>query len=382
MSSASEPVPAAATDGSQITVDAMYDTVERDDFPAMIEPARYAGRAPAFDAIISATHDHFWDPPDPAYVDFGQPFDLDADYLMPPERTIELNSAVADRLDDRQKVRLANEIMRFNLSSILHGEQGALSLSASLCHILKDPGAQEYAANQAREEARHVAGFTRYIEARWGTPLPVGETLGELLTELVTTQVVYRKLVGMQMLVEGLAMGAFADLHAHTRDPLLKRLTQLVMTDEAFHHKFGKIWADLTVPNLSPAARDQVEDWAAQCFEVLLFNLNNVRQRRHIYAAFGLDWEWVRDACREVWGESERRASLKEGTNIYRVLVKTLMKAGIITARTAPTYANWVDMKGLEAEGDAMVGDATAAEGIEYLRAINAGRRRIGQKPV
>ena len=50
------------------------------------------------------------------------------------------------------------------------------------------------------------------------------------------------------------AMGAFASIHAHTNDPVLKRLTQLVMTDEAFHHKFGKIWADRTIPNLSEEA--------------------------------------------------------------------------------------------------------------------------------
>jgi hypothetical protein len=62
------------------------------------------------------------------------------------------------------------------------------------------------------------------------------------------------------------------------------------------------------------------------------------------------------------------------------VLVKTLLKAGIVTDRTIHIYAAWVDVEGLQAEGDTMVGDAIAAEGIEYLRAINAGRRVIGQK--
>ena len=125
-----------------------------------------------------APGDHFWDPMDPAYIDFSSPFDLETEYLMPPERMPELNSAVADRLDEKQKIRLSNENMRWQISAILHGEQAALSLSASLCHILKDPGAQEYASNQAREEARHVTGFGRYMDVRWGTPLPVGEALG------------------------------------------------------------------------------------------------------------------------------------------------------------------------------------------------------------
>ena len=62
---------------------------------------------------------------------------------------------------------------------------------------------------------------------------------------------VYKKIVGMQMLVEGLAMGAFATLYQNSQDPLLVKLCQLVMTDEAFHHKFGKIWADRTIPKLS-----------------------------------------------------------------------------------------------------------------------------------
>ena len=364
-----------------ITHDPIYNTVDRDDFQAMIETGRYASRSEAFDAIISATHDHFWDPMDPAYLDFSTPFDMEREYLMPPETVPELSTSIADKLTEPQKIKLVNENARWNLSSILHGEQGALSLSASLCHILVDPGAQEYAANQAREEARHVTAFGRYVELRWGSPYPVGEGLGRLLAELVTAPEVYKKLVGMQMLIEGLAMGAFASLHSNTNDPLLKRMTQLVMTDEAFHHKFGKIWADRTIPKLTPEEQKKVEDWAAECFMTVLFNLNNIRQKREIYPQFGLDWEYVRDACREVFDDDDRREGMKKATNIFRVLVKTLLKAGIITDRTRHIYAAWVDMKELAAEGDEMVGDAIAADGIEFLKAINKNRKVIGQKP-
>ena len=102
-----------------------------------------------------------------------------------------------------------------------------------------------------------------YIKARWGTPLPCGETLKNLLTEMVLAPEVYKKIVGMQMLVEGLAMGAFATLYQKSHDPLLVKLCQLVMTDEAFHHKFGKIWADRTIPKLTAEEHNIVEDWAA-----------------------------------------------------------------------------------------------------------------------
>ena len=364
----------------QITYDKAYDTIAPEDFPAMLQVARYGRRTDAFDGIISATHDHFWDPLDKNYIDFDQPFDMEATPVMPQETVVELRSAVADRLDERQKIQLSNDVMHWSVSNLLHGEQGALSLSASLCHILLDPGAQEYAANQAREEARHVAGFTRYIARRWGEPLPVGKTIATVLNDLVSTQEVYKKIVGMQMLIEGLAMGSFATLNAKTNDPVLRRLVQLVMSDEAFHHRFGRLWAAKTIGHLSADEHKKVEDWSAQIFQTLLFNLINAEQKQVIYAKYGLDWQWVRDAVKETFTDDDRRDQLKESTNIFRVLIKTLLHAGIITQRTAPLYAVWVDMKELEAEGDGIPGDVVAEEMLVVLREINAKRKRIVSK--
>ena len=363
-----------------ITHDAIYNTVDRDDFASMIEVERYNERTNAFDGIISLTVDHFWDPMDPRYIDFdAQPFNLKEETVMPEDFAIEMNSEVATKLDEGQRIHLSNESIRWSLSSILHGEQGALTLSASLCQILRDPGALEYAANQTREEARHVTAFSRYIETRFGSAYPAGETLASLMNELVVAPEVYKKLVGMQLLIEGLAMGAFATIHSQTRDPLLERLVQLVMTDEAFHHKFGKIWADKTVPQLSEDEHEKVEAWAAHCFERVFFNLVNPEQKKVIYAQFGLDWKWVQSAVREAFTDEDRRRMLRRETNVFRVLIKTLLNAGIITDRTRGVYATWVDMDELAAEGDGMVGDAIAEDGIGYLRDINRNRKKIGR---
>ena len=359
-----------------ITVDSAYEAVDPSDFPAMMEVDRYGNRSTAFDKIISATHDHFWDPMDPKFIDFSVPFDMENDYLVDPKRNFELKTAVADKLDEKQKIKLVNMNALWSLSSILHGEQGALALSASLCHILKDPGAQEYAANQTREEARHVTGFTNYIKARWGKPVPVGPALGDLLTELVQSPLVWKKLVGMQMLVEGLAMGAFASMYNDGRDPVMVKLMQLTMTDEAFHHKFGKIWADRTIPKLSEDERNQIEDWAWEVFQVLLFNLGSPEQKKWMYAEIGLEWEWVQQAFMEAMTDSQIREDMQDASNIFRVLVKTLLKAGIITSRTASNYAAYLDMKELYGEGDRMIGDDIAEEGIKYLMALNGQQSR------
>jgi hypothetical protein len=362
-----------------ITHDTIYDTVDRDDFDAMIEVDRYARRTGAFDEIIAATEDHFWDPLDPVYVDFSQPFDLREQTIMPRDFTIELNCAVADKLDEGQQIRLANQSTRFSLSQILHGEQGALSLSASLCHVLYDPGAQEYAANQAREEARHVTAFSQYVGARWGTPIEVGTTLRSLMNELVLAPEVYKKLIGMQMLIEGLAMGAFATLHSRTLDPVLRRTVQLVMTDEAFHHKFGRIWAKRTVPKLTEEEHVKVENWAAQCFHKVFTNLVNAEQKKHIYPEFGLDWQWVRSAVMEAFTDADRRRLMKQNTNIFRVLIKTLLHGGIITERTKHLYEAWVDLGELSGEPEGVVGDAIAEASLDELREINRGRQKIGR---
>ena len=363
----------------QITKDNAYDAVAPDDFPAMMEVERYGKRSTAFDKIISATHDHFWDPLDKKYIDFTEPFDPEAARILPDEFFPIFQTRIGEKMTEAQKTKLASQSTRWQISNILHGEQGALALSASLCHILRDPGAQEYAANQTREEARHVTGFAAYIKARWGTPLPAGKTISSLLTEIVLAPEVYKKIIGMQMLVEGLAMGAFATLYQKSSDPLLVKLCQLVMTDEAFHHKFGKIWADRTIPKLSEEEHNIVEDWAAQCFQTLLFNLINPEQMQVVYESVGIPWQDAMAAITEAFGDEKRREMMKQSANIFRVLIKTLLNAGIITDRTRNYYAMYVDMNELKNEGSRMVGDDIAEEGIKFLQTINFGNAARGR---
>jgi hypothetical protein len=362
-----------AKPNTQITKDALYDAVAPDDFESMLELDRYGNRSTAFDKIVSATHDHFWDPLDKKYIDFDEPFDMEneplvPEYMIPALQTDYVNNALQD---PKRRTRFINRAVLGSFSSILHGEQGALNLSASLCHVLKDQGAQEYAANQTREEARHVTAFAKYIKARWGRPVECGPALKALLVEIIAAPEVYKKIIGMQMLVEGLAMGAFATFFQNIRDPLGKRLLQLVMTDEAFHHKFGKIWADRTIPKLSKEEHAIVEDWSAHCFQTLLFNLVAPHQNKALYDEFELDIDKVMAEFQLVMTDSERRERMKEQSNIFRVLVKTLLNAGIITDRTRSFYATYVDIDELRGEGERMVGDDIADEGIAYLRAIN-----------
>ena len=110
-------------------------------------------------------------------------------------------------------------------------------------------------------------------------------------------------------------------------------------------------------------------------FQILLYNLGSPGPEGvHLSTAVGLDPVWCQQAFMEALTDASIRDELQEATNIFRVLIKTLLKAGIITDRTRGIYAAYIDMDELYAEGDRMVGDDIAEEGIKYLMQLNGGK--------
>jgi hypothetical protein len=249
-------------------------------------------------------------------------------------------------------------------------------MCAHLCTVFRDPAAQEYAANQAREETRHVRALARYIAARWGSPLPAaGGTVASLLGNLVSTDQVHKKIVGMQLVAEGMALGGFSVMQAGTRDPVLARMLQLILTDESYHHRFGRIWGQETIPNLNEEQHTQVENWAAGCFLSLSHGLFGGEAKQEVYARFGLDWKWVDGALGEAFVNPALRRELGLG-DVFRILVKSLMHTGIMTARTRPLYRTWFDLEAL-AQDESHEDDAYADRTVAELREINRGMRRV-----
>src|ERR1700682_4410152 len=111
------------TELTNITKDAAYDAVDPKDFRSMMDVERYGARSTALDKIISAPHDHFWDPLDPKYIDFSAPFDLENEYIMPPFLNLDLQTAIGERLNEKQKIQLVNASSHWGMSSILPGAQ-------------------------------------------------------------------------------------------------------------------------------------------------------------------------------------------------------------------------------------------------------------------
>jgi hypothetical protein len=135
--------------------------------------------------------------------------------------------------------RFAVEMQTWTMSQFLHGEQGALVCTGLITSTVPWIDAKYYAATQVMDEARHVEVFARYVEEKLGGAYPINPQLRGLLDDIVTDGRWDITYLGMQIMVEGLALAAFGFLHMLTEEPLLKKLLRYVMSDEARHVAFG-----------------------------------------------------------------------------------------------------------------------------------------------
>jgi hypothetical protein len=131
------------------------------------------------------------------------------------------------------------EQQRWTLSQFLHGEQGALICTGLLTATVPWIDAKYYAATQVMDEARHVEVFSKYLDEKLSGHYPMNAHLGLLLDDIVADSRWDMTYLGMQIMVEGLALAAFGFIHAMTTEPLLKTLLRYVMADEARHVAFG-----------------------------------------------------------------------------------------------------------------------------------------------
>ncbi|MBL8622605.1 MAG: ferritin-like domain-containing protein [Myxococcales bacterium] len=177
----------------------------------------------------------------------------DLEQPMGPEELMPLyGSDIWRRLTEREKTALNVETSSWTLSQFLHGEQGALLAAAQLVDSVHDLDSKLYGATQVVDEARHVDVYNRYLHEKVGFAYPINPHLKTLLDMILKDSRWDMKFLGMQIMVEGLALAAFGMIRMNTPDPLLRELTAYVMGDEARHVAYG-------VLSLRDYYRDQPE---------------------------------------------------------------------------------------------------------------------------
>ncbi len=149
------------------------------------------------------------------------------------------DGTVVEKWDDAKWLDFGMDQRRWMLSQFLHGEQGALLCTAKITETVPWYDAKLYASTQVMDEARHVEVFSRYLDEKLGGGFQVNAHLRLLLDDIIADSRWDMTYLGMQIMVEGLALAAFGFMRQMTSEPLLQELLRYVMSDEARHVAFG-----------------------------------------------------------------------------------------------------------------------------------------------
>lgn len=236
--------------------------------------------------------------------------------------------APAQKLDKAEQTRLRHAQISNQLSQFLHGEQGAMVVASQLVGSVPWMDAKYYASTQTMDEARHVEVFARYTSEKLEWEWPINPNLKELLDATIMDSRWDFKFLGMQIIIEGLAMAAFGSLWKLAREPLLKDLLKYVMKDESRHVAFGVLALKDHYKGLSAGEMKDREDFIIYACELMRNRLAGAEVGR----AMGWNVEEVQKATMESQGGRIFRSML------FMRIVPNLRKLGLITPRVREAF--------------------------------------------
>jgi predicted unusual protein kinase regulating ubiquinone biosynthesis (AarF/ABC1/UbiB family) len=168
------------------------------------------------------------------------------------------------RFNEREVANAGHHFNAWITSQFLHGEQGALVATAKLVEAVPMTEAKFYGATQVLDEARHVEAYARYLDEKLEMTYPVNDNLRELLELIVADPRWDVTYLGMQIIVEGIALAAFGLIHQFSTEPLIKQITRYVMADEARHVAFGALSLNGIYDEMTSAERREREDFVVE----------------------------------------------------------------------------------------------------------------------
>lgn len=145
------------------------------------------------------------------------------------------------KMTAKDKAELRRHYASWQFSQFLHGEQGAMVCAARIVESVPDLDAKLYSATQTMDEARHAEIYGRFLHEKVGMLYPVNDNLQGLLGDTLRDSRWDIPYLGMQVLIEGLALAAFGMIRDTTNKPLPKQILAYVMQDEARHVAFGRM---------------------------------------------------------------------------------------------------------------------------------------------
>ena len=304
-------------------------------------------------------------------IDWSHEVDLD-NPLGVPEETIPIyGSRTWERLGERERATVRHHTVAWQFSQFLHGEQGALICASKIVQTVPDLDANFYAATQVMDEARHVEAYSRYLRSKLDLAYPINPHLQSLLGDVIGDGRWDMTYLGMQVLIEGLALAAFGLIRDLSRDPLGHAINAYVMQDEARHVAFGRLALRDYYQQLSQRERDEREEFCVEACYLM-------RDRfvgEEIWRTLDFDAE---ECIRHV---RESESFLQFRTLLFSRIVPTLRDIGLFGPKVRAAFTDMgvlgfeqVDVEELMAADEQVAEQVDAVRREQVERTIQAGR--------
>jgi hypothetical protein len=297
-------------------------------------------------------------------IDWSQDVDPDDPMQIVEEMLPLYGTPLYEKLSDRQKSDLRYHSQVHNLSQFLHGEQGALICSARIVQDVPTLESKFYAATQVMDEARHVEAYRRLLKEKFRFAYPISPPLQRLLEQALTDKRWDFTYLGMQVLIEGLALAAFQRIRDYAKNPLCQAVNAYVMQDEARHVAFGRIALREYYPQLTEAERREREEFVIEGSYFLRDRLNSAEMWERI----GID---PKDAL-SAHAASEGQIRFRK--RLFSRIVPTVKDIGLWSDKVQAAYADMGVLHYGERNAQEML-DNDANVAVEFDR-LTAGRLR------
>jgi hypothetical protein len=294
-------------------------------------------------------------------IDWSTPVDLDNPIGGPEAYVPIYGSDIWEKMGQQDRNQLFHHMASWQFSQFLHGEQGALICASKIVQTVPDIDSKFYAATQVVDEARHVETYSRFLHEKLELAYPINQHLKALLDDVVGDSRWDMTYLGMQVLIEGLALAAFGLIRDIAENPLARAVNAYVMEDEARHVAFGRLALRDFYPQLTERERSEREEF---CVEAC-YLMRDRFLAEELWGNLGLPV----DECLKFVRNSE--AQLQFRSLLFTRIVPTLKDIGLFGTKVRRAFADMEVLGYSDVDLDTVMADDERAAGE-----IDAARRQ------
>jgi len=279
-------------------------------------------------------------------------------------------SDVWEKMGERDRAQLMHHMASWQFSQFLHGEQGALICAAKIVQTVPDIDSKFYAATQVVDEARHVETYSRFLQEKLELAYPINVHLKSLLDDVVTDSRWDMTYLGMQVLIEGLALAAFGLIRDIAGNPLARAVNAYVMEDEARHVAFGRLALREVYPQLTESERGEREEF---CVEAC-YLMRDRFLAEELWENLGLPV----DECIDYVSTCEAQVQFR--SLLFTRIVPTLKDIGLFGEPVRAAFSDMgvlgytkVDLDAVMADDERVAGEIDTARRRQVQETIQAG---------